>query len=226
MSGFQNSCFISYRHGNPEDRDDLLNSFATQVKDLLAEELWAFHKPVFFDEERIKGGYVLNPVLGSAICKSVCSVVIFVRDYLSKQNPYCAAELMAMLECESGRLAKLGIEPEQAQHRQIITIILRDPDLLPDELDKRKWYDCSKFGLQRKPLRDYEKYEPYFKEIAKFIRDWYDTVEEDETVLCQHCDQVRLPDLTDPAAAAPVLDFIRRNQKKSKLFDRTELPQS
>lgn len=226
MNGFQNSCFVSYRHGDPDDRDDLLNSFAAQVKDLLAEELRAFNKPVFFDEERIKGGFVLNPILGSAICKSVCSVVIFVRDYLSKQNPYCAAELMAMLNCESDRLTKLGIQPELAQHRQIITIILRDPDLLPDELGKRKFYDFSKFSLQRKPLRDYEDYSSKFKEMARFIRDWYDTMEDEEAALCQHCDQISLPDLTDQIAVTSVLDFIQQNRKKSKLFTPTKLPQS
>ena len=87
MSGFQHSCFISYRHGDPNDEFDALNNFAQQVRDALASELKAqLNKPVFFDIERLKGGYFLNATIGESLCKSVCMIVIFVRDYLNEEK--------------------------------------------------------------------------------------------------------------------------------------------
>ncbi|MEO6760571.1 MAG: toll/interleukin-1 receptor domain-containing protein, partial [Saprospiraceae bacterium] len=119
MSKFLYGGFVSYRHGDPEQEDDDLTSFANQVKDAFVSELRTQGLEVFFDIERMKGGYILNPVLGASLCKSVCMIVIFVRDYMSLTKPYCAAELWTMLQCEQERFQKLGIDPTKAQKGHI-----------------------------------------------------------------------------------------------------------
>ncbi|GEM_PF-1544838 len=214
MSKFQYGGFVSYRHGDPDDPYDALNSFAKQVKEALASELKTQGKDVYFDLERMKGGFVLNPVLGSSVCKSVCMIVIFVRDYLSLDKPYCAAELWTMLQCEQERFQKLGIDPATAQRGHIVTLAYRNPDLVPDILKKRIFYDFSGHTAADLPLRLNKDYAKVFVEIATYIADLYDEIEHQEAAICKDCDQRTMPDLDDPVANMPVLDFIRQHRKK------------
>ncbi len=214
MSKFEYGGFISYRHGDPDDPLDALNSFAQQVKDALASELRTQGKSVFFDEERIKGGHVLKPILGSNICKSVCLIVILVRDYLSADKPYCAAELWTMLRCEEARLKKLGLKPDLAKEGHIITLAFRNPDLVPDILQERRYYNFAKHTTADVPLRQDKDYAKIFVEMAEYIVDLYEGIEHLEAELCQDCDQHTLPDLNDPVACKPILDFIHQHRKK------------
>lgn len=215
MRGFQHSCFISYRHGDPNDPYDALNSFAQQVRDALASELRTqLNKPVFFDVERLKGGYFLNASIGESLCQSVCLVVIFVRDYLNEEKPYCAAELQAMLACESTRFGHLGINPAEAKKGHIITIAYRNPDLVPDVLKKRIFYDFSKHTVADQALRLNPKYADTFVEIAGLIADLYEEMQQEEQHLCRNCAHVVIPDFNDTQASAGVLDFIRTHRKK------------
>ncbi len=215
MSKFQYGGFISYRHGDPDDPYDALNSFAQQVKEALASELRTqCGKDVYFDVERMKGGFILNPVLGNSICKSVCMVIIFVRDYLSLDKPYCAAELWTMLQCEQERFQKLGIDPTVAQKGHIVTLAYRNPDLVPDILKQRIFYDFSGHTAADIPLRLNKNYANIFVEIATYIADLYEEIEHKEADLCKGCEARAIPDLSDPAANQPVLDFIRQHRKK------------
>jgi TIR domain len=214
MSTFQFGGFVSYRHGDPNDPDDALNSFAKQVRDALSSELRTQGKKIFFDEAHMKGGYILNATLGQSICQSVCMIVIFVRDYLSHHNPYCAAELMTMLACEKERFSKLGIDPDKAQKGHIITLAYRNPDLVPDILKERVFYDFSDHTTADLPLRLNKNHADKFVEISSYIADLYEEMEDHQADLCADCQDKMIPKQSDQAEFQPILDFIMQHRKK------------
>jgi hypothetical protein len=216
MSSFQYGGFVSYRHGDPDDPDDALNSFARQVKEALSSELRTQGKKIFFDEDHMKGGYILRPTLGQSICQSVCMIVIFVRDYLSPQNPYCAAELRAMLACEAERFKKLGIEESEATKGHVITLAYRNPDLVPKVLKDRIFHDFSEHTTADIPLRLNKNHASKFVEIASYIADLYEEMEDQQADLCAGCNQQTIPNQDSPVDFQPVLDFIAQHRIKRK----------
>jgi len=122
------ACFISYPHawGN------LVKDFAKQLKDALENELGSLlNLPVYMDEDRLRPGFDYGQALSTAICESVCMIVIFSPVY--EEKTYCLREFLAMERIEAKRRKKLGrrhLEP----HRMIIPIVLRGINNLPPKI--------------------------------------------------------------------------------------------
>ncbi len=214
MTKFKHGCFISYRNGNKDDKLDLLNSFAEQICDALETELRTQldNKPVFLDKRSLQGGYILNPTIAGSICRSVCMVVIFTRNYLSEDKLFCASELYAMLECEKARHETIGIaNPDKSF---IITIVLRNPDHVPKILEKRLFYDFSPFTLAEEQIRLNPNYAATIAKIASYIADCFEEMEGHERKICQGCEQFSMPDVDEVDGKKIILDFIGKHKKK------------
>ncbi len=213
-NAFQHACFLSYRNGDRNDPLDLLNNFAEQIYEALSSELRTqldLDEPIFWDVQSLQGGYILNPHIASAICQSTCMIIIFTRNYLSEKNLFCAAEFYGMLECEANRFQKMNlVNPNKGM---IISIALRNPNLVPDILRKRLFYDFSKFTLADIQIRQNPNYVSKIQEIAQFIAQWHDEMQPLENDLCSNCPAYRLPDIDTNEGRQIIMDFIRQHRK-------------
>ncbi len=206
---FQHACFISYRN-----KDKLLNEFAQQIFEALKSELDTYFEedtPIFFDKEELQGGHILHAKINGAICRSVCMIVIFTSNYLSKKKWFCALELYGMLQCEAARMEVMKIK--KPEYSLIIPIVLRSPEYLPNILTKRLYYDFSKFTLMEADIIANENYVNKIKEIAAYIHESYQEMKDFENDICTACEQFALPDTETAAGKQLISDFIQLNQK-------------
>lgn len=207
---FQHSCFISYRNGS---RNDLLDTFATQIHEALHSELESQldEMTVFLDREVLEGGQVLHIKVGGALCRSICMVIIFTRNYLSEKKLFCAAELYAMLQCEESRFEK--IKQDNFENGLIITIALRNSDKIPDILRERLFYDFSKYTLSEAPIKANPNYNSQIQKIANYIAERYDEMKKNEAELCEPCKDFTLPDIFSKLGKSLMADFVNKHRK-------------
>ena len=72
---FKYSCFISYRHG----KGRLLKRIAFELEEALSSELEAVTELPLYIDKTIESGDLYNPILATALCESVCMVIISCR---------------------------------------------------------------------------------------------------------------------------------------------------
>jgi hypothetical protein len=104
MSCFNYSSFISYRHGQSDIKQRLIQEFHRALSgelELLRNE------ETFVDTERLKGGDFYNEALSRAMYESATLILIYQPNYFDLQYPYCAREYLAMRALEAERLALL-----------------------------------------------------------------------------------------------------------------------
>src|SRR3954447_18759174 len=100
---FKYSCFISYCHG----QEELMKGFMDQLKRALKAELEPLlDEEVYIDDERLKPGSLYNEALASAICESICMIVVYSPRY--ERHEYCRREFAAMESLEQPRKQMLG----------------------------------------------------------------------------------------------------------------------
>jgi hypothetical protein len=214
MSEFQYSGFVSYRNGI-KDEDDILNSFAKQFYTALRSELKSQLDidDVFLDIYHLEGGGILNAKISKGICTSVCHIVVFTRNYLSKKKMYCAAELMGILECEKKRFEILGWDNPTKGF--IFPVILRNPDKLPDILrQNRIFYDFSKYTLADIELKRNPIYVEKFKELAALIADLYEDMENEKNKIIDTCNNFEIRDINNPKQITEIQAFIEKHSIK------------
>jgi hypothetical protein len=136
---FQHCCFISYRHMEGSLGRTTTKNMVTALKDEL--EFLVSPQKVYLDVERLDGGDHYNEALASAICKSVCMVVLYWPTYFDATHLFCAREFKAMEELEQARLRLLP--PEERVHGLIIILAVRGYDLIPEAIKKLR--DCRDF---------------------------------------------------------------------------------
>jgi hypothetical protein len=88
---------------------------------------------VVLDTKQLGGGDFFNKELASALCSSVCMIVLFSPYYFDLRNTYAAREYWAMVRLEQRRLSLI---PPEDRKGLIIPIILRGT--LPDEIKKER----------------------------------------------------------------------------------------
>ena len=125
----QYSCFVSYRHTTGYKGKNYTERI---VEDLKAELELRIAREVYRDVERLKGAEFYKEALASAICRSVCMVVLFWPGYFSSEHTFCAREFKAMEDLEKRRLALL---PEEERDKSLIIVLaLRGFDQIPQEI--------------------------------------------------------------------------------------------
>lgn len=129
---FRYACFISYRHGGQPATQRFYEAFR---RELAAQvDLWLPGMDVYLDSERVRGGDFFNRELASALCSSVCMVMLFNPRYFDTSNPYAAREYRAMVALEQQRLSLL---PAAGIGRGlIIPIVIRGT--LPDAISGQR----------------------------------------------------------------------------------------
>lgn len=188
---FRYSCFISYRHGQRAliERiiSDLYEALSAELELLLEEEL-------FLDRDRLQGGDFYNERLASALCKSVCMIVVFTPTYFSRTHTYCSREYKAMEKLEEERFKRIGIASDRREHGLIIPIVFRGASELPGEVKKqRQFYDFTEFMLCDTEMSKNPKYAGEIRKIAAYIAERYREFSQCADEICGGCDEFELP---------------------------------
>jgi len=183
---FKYSCFISYRHGQSQLAERIVNDLSTA----LANELELYMGPeVYVDRERLKGGDLYNKELARALCQSICMIMVFTPSYFDLHNTFCAREFKAMEKLEEERERRTG-----KRVGLIIPIVFRGADSLPSEIKAhRHYYDFGDFLLCDTEISKHPNYARKIKEIAKTIFDIYQIFSRLSEDPCSGCDDFVLP---------------------------------
>lgn len=210
---FRYACFVSYRHGQREAvRDTVLRfheSLASELEFWLGSDL-----PVYLDQDRLQPGHLYNEALATALCQSVCMVMLFTPTYFDSVHRYCAREYHGMLAIERQRLAFL--EQEQRQRGLIIPVILRGERFLPSEIKNRRNYrNFEKFLLGHRDMSRHPQYPDAIRELAEYITERHSIMGSMGEELCKGCDTFSLPpgkDLDDwlLTISSPAVPFLNR----------------
>ena len=163
---FEHSCFISYRHTKEYKGRAYTERI---VEDLKAELDLRVAQGVFRDVERLKGAEFYNEALASALCQSVCMVVLYWPTYFDQQHLFCAREFRAMEELEQKRLQLLP--PEEQNNSLIIILALRGFEQIPVEITRQRMCkDFERFTLKPN-MRQNPDFQRTVLEVGRYIAD-------------------------------------------------------
>jgi hypothetical protein len=187
---FKYSCFISYRHGQRRLAERIINDLSDALASEL--ELW-LDEEVYVDRERLKGGEFYNEALATALCESVCMIMIFTPTYFDKNNIFCAREYKAMERLEERRLQAVGRAADK-KRGLIIPIVFRGEDYLPKEIkERRQYYKFDDFLMSDVEISRHPDYAPKIREIAEIIREHYKLLTALAEDPCESCSSFTLP---------------------------------
>lgn len=184
------TCFISYADVKEPDLfafiEELKDALVTELKLLLDESV-----SVYFDKRENKPGTLFNPAIASALCQSLCLVVVYMPAY--DTHTYSLREFTAMEILEQKRKEKLA-RPDLDDKGMIIPIILRKLKELPKQIrGQRQYVDISTFLLRAENLKTDKAYAARIQKVAEYIAELHAIVEEAQTDLCVGCNGYVLP---------------------------------
>jgi hypothetical protein len=194
------SCFISYCHGEGE----LMRRFIDDLTAALTAYLEPFlDETVYIDEQRLRPGYLYNEALATALCQSVCMVVVYVPKY--ERHNYCLREFEAMERIETRR--KEAITRRDLRDKgMIIPIVLRGAPDVPDKIKRRfHFLDFSKYSTASPKISRNRKYAEEIDKIARYIYELYTELRNAGQDVCANCGEFALPPEQDvqPWKATP-----------------------
>lgn len=191
VMSFRYSCFISYRHGQRA----LLERIINDLDEALSAELeLLLEQEIFLDRKRLEGGDFYNERLASALCESVCMIVVFTPTYFSRTHTYCSREYKAMEKLEEERMEAIGIASDRRRHGLIIPIVFRGATELPEELKKKRlFYDFTEFMLCDTEIGKNPKYAGEICKIAAYIAARYREFSYCADDFLGRCDEFKLP---------------------------------
>jgi len=184
---FEYCCFISYPHG----QQDVLVPFVQDLVDGLKTEIHAqSRKKIWIDYDFLEGGDRLDATVGRDLCKSACMILIYTPLYFDREHTYCARELQGMQKLEERRLALLN-DPGEGL---IIPIVLRGEKRFPEALKKKRiFYRFTDIEFNNPEDIIRHKYSAQIKEIAEYIIDRCETLDEVADKLLSDCHGFNLP---------------------------------
>jgi hypothetical protein len=186
---FANSCFISYRHSDLEQTRKIISQ---TVEALKAELEFLVPLPVFRDVERLQVGSFYNEALATALCKSVCMVMLYWPMYFSLEHTFCSREYHAMLRWEAERLSRLS-NPVDRQNGLIVVIAFRDFKKIPAEISGNRLVCDFEAHSMRHNMTQKTEFKRDIREIGSYISE-----------RCRAFDAVPPP---DPCVSCPECKF-------------------
>lgn len=180
----QYSCFISYCHGEGELMRRFIEDLTTALKSYLEP---FFDEKIYIDEERLEPGYFYNETLATALCQSVCMIVVYVPKY--ERHSYCLREFEAMerIELRRKQVTKLGRDKGM-----IIPIILRGSP--PEKIrSRRQMIDFSKYTTVSPKISRNKAYVEKIDKAAKSIYALFQELKSGGQDVCSNCDEFALP---------------------------------
>lgn len=192
---FRYSCFISYRHA----RYRQARTYTEYIVEALQGELeMRVSQEVFRDTERLRGGEFYNESLATALCQSVCMIVLYWPTYFSPDHTFCSREYKAMEQLERERKKMLNDSQERSKGL-IIPVALLDFESIPKEIRaKRLCYDFEPYTL-RGDMRRNRDFKSKIREMGDYISARcriYNTLPEPPDV-CEGCSEFTLPSEAD-----------------------------
>jgi hypothetical protein len=192
---FRYSCFISYRHA----RYKQARTYTQQIVEALQGELeMRTSQEVFRDIERLRGGEFYNETLATALCQSMCMLMLYWPTYFSPDHTFCSREYKAMEKLE-GERRKLLNDPREQGKGLIITIALLDFHSIPQEIrGSRQCYDFEPYTL-RGDMRRIPEFKSKIREIGDYIAERckaYSAIPEPPDI-CEGCHTFSLPTEAD-----------------------------
>ena len=180
-----------------------MSTFAAQIERALEAELSLLLDdysalPVFKDDRKIEVSDLIDPVIAEAVCTSVCMIIIYTPNYLSKQKRYCASELEGMLRLEAQRKHTIGANA--AKSGLIFTIVLRkgnETNGVPKILNERQTInDFTDFASYSTEIQRDPKLGKKISDIAQKIKQHCDLFLA-HPECCATCDQFELLNIED-----------------------------
>lgn len=168
-----------------------MKSFIEQLVKALEDYLDPYlDEEVYIDYKRLQPGYEYNEALASAICQSICMIVVYTPKYA--RHSYCLQEYAAMKEIEKERMELLA-ERADPGLRLIIPIILKgEIKELPSQIREcRHWCDFSKFTLANTNISSNPEFIEKIEKIAKCINKHYEAFH--EVNVFNECNKFKLP---------------------------------
>jgi hypothetical protein len=189
--GYEYCCFISYPHGQDNVLvpfvEDFVKGLETEIKAIMRRKVWV-------DYNFIKGGNRLDEEIGPDICRSVCMILLYTPLYFDTEHTYCARELKAMQDLESQRLKSLKDKGKGL----IIPIVLRGEKRFPKVLsESRVYYRFTDIEFNDPKLKISEKYAKELKEIAEYIFDRCEQLDQVAGKSSHDCESFCLPSPED-----------------------------
>ncbi len=225
---FEHACFISYRNGDRSDRgrdarrqdiEDTINAFARDLKNELHRELQRagvnYDKSIVFLDQDLEEGTTLLSTFASAVCKSVCMVVVFTPHYLNKDKLYCASELEGMFRRLQERCVKLGFD-ETHKHEWVFTVVLNEPDRVPDILLDNIRFDFTTYSHSSIPLRDHEGLHSKVQTLARKIAYHWECLDQENTLLTEDCENFALRNPDDDQDKILLQEYVSNHVKPIK----------
>ena len=219
MTHFGYACFVSYR--NSREEDGLISAFARELANALEKYLDAYlyedisrienQHMVFLDEKIIETGDFLPTELGQGLCKSICWIAVFTRNYLGG-SLWCASELHGMIALQENRETLLNLK--KPEHRFILPILLRGQSSdLPEVFGNHIFTDkFKKFNLASKNIYEHEGFIPHIEDLAALIAEKQKLILEkcrENTVDLLHVlKDFVLKDINNPIEKAEIAAFI------------------
>lgn len=161
---------MSYRDYQTEINSVLIKNLHAAVSDELAFYLKA---PVFLDEERMGPGYLFNEGIATALCQSLCMILVFTPSYFDLEKTYCAREYKAMVNLEENRFAAIT-DTDLKRKGLIFPVVIRGYEDLPPEIkDKRLAMNFENITLGEPEIRRHPAYAAKIRDIAKHIAALY-----------------------------------------------------
>lgn len=222
MTKFEYACFISYR--NSRHIEGLLSEFSRQLCDALERTLDTYlyddisrddHPDmVFLDENVIKTGDFISPLMGKALCKSICWLVIFTRNYLGG-SLWCASELQGMFHLEEKRFQSLGLANPDFSF--IVPILFKgDENDMPDEIKRRAFEkDFKRFTLAVKDITQHPEFVEAVELLADKIAKVQRAVLDCNVNICGDCHNFILHDVNQVASKQEVALFVQQIKKQA-----------
>ncbi|QNI30992.1 hypothetical protein H7849_18010 [Alloacidobacterium dinghuense] len=206
---FSYSCFISYRHTENESNRKRTKQIAEALK---GELEYVVPLNVYLDVERLKGAPFYNESLASALCQSVCMVMLYWPTYFSMQHTFCSREYKLMEKLETQRLQILAqTNSLEAQNGLIIVLAVRGFHSIPEEIrSRRKCYDLESWASSPSMTKTLA-FRQTVIEIADYIANRSRILGQLPTPPdpCEQCPNCRLPSIED---VLPWLQQVDPNQ--------------
>ena len=177
----KHACFISYAHGGGQ----LIESFIKKFSEVLSAELETyFEEDIWIDRNKLEAGNDLESALATAICQSVCIVVVFFPRYTRRE--WCMRELAHALRIEKERFSKLKGHFDTTKGLIIPVVLRGDEDDMPELIKKRIWVDFKAFSLADPDITHNPEHVKAVEKMAKYIHDVYKDL--DRACRNQHVD--------------------------------------
>lgn len=227
MTNFEYALFVSYRNSRLKE-NGLLSTFARELTDALERILDPYlyedigrsrnNHMVFLDEKIIAGGDWIVKEVSEGLCRSVCWVLVFTRNYLSG-SLFCASELKGMTELQKERKKRMGNSLDQSL---IIPVLFRgDLNDMPKSLQGiAVKSDFRRFTLAVKNLAEQPEFVEHIENLAELIaqrqKEQCDKSRAFQVDLCGNHEDFRIEDVYTEAGKQNVAAFI--TQIKSPEF--------